>query len=184
MSWLLVLKAIGAGIRKVPWQLWAFLALALAFWWYGEHRHSQGRAEVQSEWDEAVERGRQEIARLDAENAAKDEAARVAAQHIGESRARDQRENENGKDRLIADLRAGNRQLRQQFQACLPDSKAATAPAVPGGPVRADPVRPADAVDLAGAVGESVLIADDADSRHARLIEYVRVLQSQSGCKR
>lgn len=182
------LKAVGAFLKGVPREIWlllAFLALVGAAVLYQAHRERMafraGEAARQALWDASIERGKQEIARLDAENAAKDEAARIAAQHIGENRVRDQQDAITAKDRLIDGLRTGNQRLRGQFQACLSDSQASASTAVPSGPVQPDSVRPADALDLAGAVGNSVFLADDADSRHARLVEYVDTLRSACG---
>lgn len=180
---LLILKGAWGLLRRVPWPLWAFLALVLAFYLYGEHKdaagESRGRAELQAKWDEAVIRGREEIARLDRENAAEDERARIKAEATGVQRERDHREALAEKDRNIAGLRSGAVRLRQQFQACLSRSEAEGAGPVPGGPVPDDTVRGTDALDMAGAVGGSIFIADDADSRVTRLVEYIGVLHAQ-----
>lgn len=166
-------------LRRVPWQLWIFLAVALAFYVYGEGKEAAGRAAVQAQWDEAVRKGREEIAQLDRENAAKDEQARLQAEAIGVQRERDHWQAINDRNHLVADLRAGQQRLRQQFAACVSRAPAAPVAPVPGGPVPADPVRPADALDMAGAVGESIYLADDADSRVRRLQEYVATLREQ-----
>lgn len=180
---LLMLQGIWGLLRRVPWQLWIFLALVLAFYVYGERKEaageSRGRADVQARWDEAVRRGREEIARLDRENAAKDEQARLKAEAIGVQRERDHWQAINDRNHLVAGLRAGNQQLRQQFQSCL--SRAPTPPTapVPGGLVPADELRPANALDMAGAVAGSIYLADDADSRLRRLLEYVDTVKAQ-----
>jgi hypothetical protein len=183
----LALKGLWGLLRRVPWQLWMFLALVLAFYGYGEHKEAageeRGRAAVQARWDAAVERGRQEIARLDRENAAKDERARLEAEAIGVQRERDHWQAITDRNRLVADLRTGNQQLRQQFRACLSRAPAAPVGPVPGGPVPAGPVRPADALDMAGAVAGSIFIADDAESRVNRLLAYVSTLQTQCGAR-
>lgn len=52
-------------IKKTPWQVWALLGGALSFWLYGNYREAQGRAEVQAEWDQAIERGKVLVAELE-----------------------------------------------------------------------------------------------------------------------
>lgn len=179
-------------LRAIPLRVWLvilFLGAVAAAVLYAGHRENvahraglrEGRAEVRALWDIAIREGREEIARLDRENAAKDERARLEAQHIGESRERDHAEDLRERDRLASDLRAGNVQLRQQWRACLSRPQAAGAPAVSGGPVQPDPLRGADAGDMAGAVAGAVFIADDADSRIARLIEFQSVLRAACG---
>lgn len=176
-------------LRAIPPRVWLvllFLGAVAAAVLYAGHREDvahkaglrEGRAEVQGRWDEAVRLGREEIARLDRENAAKDERARLEAQHIGESRERDHAEDLRERDRLAADLRTGNVRLRQQWRACLSGSQAAGASPVPGGPVQPDPLRGADAGDMAGAVAESAFMADDADSRVRRLIQFAGTLRA------
>jgi hypothetical protein len=183
----LALKGAWGLLRRVPWQLWIFLALVAAFYVYGERKEAagetRGRAEVKAQWDEAVARGREEVARLDRENAAKDERARLEAEAVGVQRERDHRDALAEKDRNIAGLRTGTVQLRQQFRACLSQAPAAPADPVSGGPVPAGPVREADARDMAGAVAGSIFIADDAQSRVGRLLEYIGTLQAQCGAR-
>lgn len=182
---LLILRGAWGLLRRVPWQLWIFLALVLAFYVYGERKESagetRGRAAVQSQWDEAVRRGREELARLDRENAAKDERARLEAEAIGVQRERDHWQAITDRNRLVTDLRNGNQQLREQFRACLSQAPAAPAGPVSGGPVPTGPLQPADARDMAGAVAGSIFIADDAESRVTRLLAYITTLQAQCG---
>jgi hypothetical protein len=186
-SALLILQSLWGLLRRVPWQVWIFLALVAAFYVYGERKEAageeRGRAEVQAKWDDAVERGRQEMARLDRENAAKDETARLEAEATGVQRERDHWQAITDRNRLVADLRNGNQQLREQFRACLSQAPTPPAAPVPGGPVPAGPVRPADARDMAGAVAGSIFIADDAQSRVGRLLEYIGTIKAQCGAR-
>jgi hypothetical protein len=186
-SALLILQSLWGLLRRVPWQVWIFLALVAAFYVYGERKEAAGetygRAAVQSQWDEAVARGREEMARLDRENAAKDEHARLEAEAIGVQRERDHWQAITDRNRLVADLRNGNQRLRQQFQACVSQAPATPAGPVPGGPVPAGPVRPADARDMAGAVAGSIFIADEAQSKVTRLLGYIGTITAQCGAR-
>lgn len=168
-----VVKRIATAI---PWWAWLAFALLFAGWLYGERKEAQGRREVQAEFDaykaaQAAEAEQQR--KISAERAKADQAKSDA---IGAKRESDHSSNRLAESQLVADLRSGNRKLRHDLQACLsapPDTAG-----VPGGPVHSDPLRGGDAPDMAGAVGGSIYLADDADSRHARLIEYVELLQA------
>lgn len=65
-----ILKAIGSAAKSVPWRAWlalgAFLALALAFYLYGEHREARGEAKVEKEWAESIARGKRRLDELKA----------------------------------------------------------------------------------------------------------------------
>ena len=39
---------------KVPWQVWAGLALVVSFWWWGGNRYEQGRLDLLAEQAEAA----------------------------------------------------------------------------------------------------------------------------------
>lgn len=68
MIWATILKA-GAVLQRVPWQVWAALAIVLVAWLWGNHRYSQGYDDRSAEYAE--------IARKAAEKARNaDEAAR------------------------------------------------------------------------------------------------------------
>lgn len=185
-----ILKAIGGFFRAIP--LWAWLAFAVlaAAFVYGERKESQGMArglakglaerdKVQANWDAAVARGREEIARIDRENAAAEAKAQAEAEAIGEKRNRDLQDAIKDRDSTIARLRTGELRLRKQWVGCLSAAGARQAAAVPSGPVPAADLRSGDAIDLAGAVGQSIFIAQRDDSRIARLIEFQDVLRQQ-----
>lgn len=66
-----ILKAVGKALQAVPWRAWialgAFLALALAFWLYGERKADQREEEVRSEWAESIARGKRRFDELKAQ---------------------------------------------------------------------------------------------------------------------
>lgn len=143
-----------------------------------------GADKVQKNWDKAIARGKEEIARLDRENAAAEAKALAEAIAIGESRSRDLQDAIAERDRTIAGLRAGQLRLRKQWAGCLSAAGArqdAESPAWVDGQAGS---REGDALDLAGAVGQSIFIADDYDSRVTRLQEFVQVQQEfmRSAC--
>lgn len=45
-------------LKGLPWQLYAFLALVAACWWYGHVRYEAGQASVQAAWDAATAEAR------------------------------------------------------------------------------------------------------------------------------
>lgn len=52
------------GLPRWAWSLIAAGALIAVVFGYGQYQHHKGKAEVQADWDAAVERGKVEIARL------------------------------------------------------------------------------------------------------------------------
>lgn len=54
-------------LRRVPAWAWIALALVGAGWFYGHLRYNAGQRDVQEKWDAAVERGKAEIAKLQAQ---------------------------------------------------------------------------------------------------------------------
>lgn len=46
--------AVLAALRRVPWQVWALLLLAGAFWWHGHERYRAGVAAERSSWEAVV----------------------------------------------------------------------------------------------------------------------------------
>lgn len=169
MGWLTLLWSM---LRRVNWRVYAMLAfacaVAAALLYARHHWIAEGRAEIQGQWDAAIERGRLEIARLDRENAAREATALAEAQSIGESRNRDLQDQLASEKRLVSDLRSGNIRLRQHWQGCVSQAAADGAAAVPGGSVPADQLRSESA-------GRIIAAADDADSKVKRLVEFVQV---------
>jgi len=54
-------------LKRVPSWAWIGLALIAAGWVYGHTRYNAGQADVQAKWDASVEKGKAEIARLQAQ---------------------------------------------------------------------------------------------------------------------
>lgn len=52
MTLSIIWKAIWGFLLKIPWQVYAVIALLLACWLYGHWRFEQGKFIVQSAWDE------------------------------------------------------------------------------------------------------------------------------------
>jgi hypothetical protein len=165
--------AFVALLKGLPWRLIGLVLFGLAVAaavLYGAHRLKEaGRDEVRAEWQASIDRGRAEIAELDRQNAAREAEAKAEGIAIGESRARDQRDNLAAKDRLITDLRTGNQRLHDRWQACLSGPQAGDAAAPAGRPDGSDELRR----EIAGQISE----ADDADSKVKRLQEFVQVRQ-------
>lgn len=73
MTFPLWLLKIGGVLKRIPWQVWAALALCLIWYWerdrYGDHREEAGRAAVQAQWDDARAKAKAESDRIAAKNA-------------------------------------------------------------------------------------------------------------------
>lgn len=52
------IAAVGKVIKKIPYQVWLLIGFGLIFWCYGNYQFKAGKAEVQTKWDAAVERGK------------------------------------------------------------------------------------------------------------------------------
>ena len=109
-------------LRRVPWQVWALLALTLAVVAYGQWSYGRGQDEVQARWDA------QEAAYALQRAEAAIEARNVEARHRAEYRAiadrflKEQADAEQAHAGVIAGLRAGTLRVRQRL----------TCPAMPG----------------------------------------------------
>lgn len=55
-------------LKRVPAWAWIALALIGAGWLYGHTCYNAGQADVQAKWDASVERGKAQVARLQAES--------------------------------------------------------------------------------------------------------------------
>lgn len=175
-----ILKAIGGffkGISPKTWRLLLYFALVIAALLYGNHtgkatglaKGLKERDKVQASWDDAVARGKAAIAEKDRRNAAAQATAFAKGQAIGESRVRDQQDIIEARDRTIAGLRAGSIRLQDRWAACMSGPQAGDAADLSGGPVRAD--------ELRREIAEEISEGFDADSKHARLVEFVQVQQ-------
>lgn len=54
-------------LKIIPSWLWVALGLLLGAWLYGKYQYNEGKETVQAEWNDAIERGKAEVARLKAE---------------------------------------------------------------------------------------------------------------------
>ena len=67
MIWLQAAWSVLKGIAKaIPWWAWCAIAIAVAFFMYGENRYSAGQAERQGLWDAATAEQEQRIRDLQA----------------------------------------------------------------------------------------------------------------------
>lgn len=173
MEWLTLAWKFLRGIPREVWVLLVFLAaVAFAVGYYQNAKNEAfkaGEAARQVLWDEAVARGREEIARLDRENAAHEAKARAEAVAIGENRRRDLQDAIAERDRTVAGLRAGTVRLQDKWAACVSQAEAGNTSDPAGRPDGADELRR----EIAGQISE----ADDADSKVKRLQEFVQVQQ-------
>lgn len=187
VSWLLLAWKF---LRSLPKEVWLVILFGLAIFCalrYQAHREAvayrAGLAQGRAEHAAAVERGEAEIARLDAANALADERARLQAQAAEEKRTHGYEMALAARDRTIAGLRDGTLKLRHQFQGCLSASQGPTvATGTQGG--KGPPARPEDAQDLAGAVSDSIHIADTADADVKALWSHIDVIRAQCGEQR
>lgn len=134
-----LLKGAAELVRAVPWQVWVLVAL-LAGWWFerqhhGEERYAAGYGAAEARYTAEIDRREREAAA--AMQAAKD-AARATEQRQAQQMADAARdyiaEREKGfeeRDRTIADLRAGERRLRDRFQ-CPASGAAGGSAGLPG----------------------------------------------------
>jgi hypothetical protein len=147
----LALKA-GLGVvwgflKSLPWQVWAAAgALVIGLWW-GEHRHAEGKAEVQAEWniEKAVMREAYEAARRQGIEAKKKRQAR--GRWILTELAKEKADALASRDRVIADLRTGALRLRNHW-TCPAGVPAAGTPTAAGRSDAAADLRAAGAGDL------------------------------------
>lgn len=167
--WLTIWRLLRS-IKPQTWLWLLFLAAVIAALAYS-HRHGTlaERERQEAKLAAMIRRGTEAIAEKDRHNAIAQAKAFADGQAIGESRVRDQKDIIASKDRLIADLGSGNRKLRDLWQGCLSGPQAGDAADLSGGPVRAD--------ELRREIAEQISEADDADSKHARLVEFVHVQQ-------
>lgn len=107
----LLFARVSGLLKRVPWQVWAALALIAAVLFYGHHREAQGYAKAEAYWKaeiEAMEAERQ--AALDSEEAALRQLAKDTDRNVAQER-------EANRDRTERFIRSGG--VRQ---AC-PDNR-------------------------------------------------------------
>lgn len=56
MTALAIWKTISGFLGKVPWQIYAAIALLAAFWWWGNHQYGQGVADTDAKWEAAAQK--------------------------------------------------------------------------------------------------------------------------------
>lgn len=113
-----------AGIlRSIPPWAWLVLGLLVAAFLYGNAREAQGYAEAKAEYEAQAIVDSEQAARFLAEETARN---RIREQNLGNQlhqaaidHAKELKDLEARTGRTVADLRAGNVQLRQHWRACL-----------------------------------------------------------------
>lgn len=80
MTWLLAARAF---LKRIPWQVWAGIALIAAVLFYGSHREAQGYADAEAVWKPRVQAEKDaHAATKRAYREAQEEAARIQAEVI------------------------------------------------------------------------------------------------------
>lgn len=99
MTWPLWALRIGGVLKRIPWQVWAGLAILAVWYWerdrHGDAREDAGRAAVQAKWDDARAKAKAESDRIAAKNA---ETTRKADTDVAQELAQERR----GADAFIA----------------------------------------------------------------------------------
>ena len=156
------------GLKRIPWQAWALLALCALLWAFGHWRYNAGADAVQARWDAqealyAVQRAK-----------AAEDARKVEERHRAEYRAiadRFLKDAENAKletDRVIAGLRSGSIRVRQRLTCPgLPGAAADSTGIAETGPRG---LQPEDAADIVGVGAEADAVARQLNA----LIEAVK----------
>lgn len=156
------------GLKRIPWQAYALLALCALLWAFGHWRYNAGQAEVQARWD-----AQEAVYAVQRAKAAED-ARKVEERHRAEYRAiadRFLKDAENAKletDRVIAGLRSGNVRVRQRLTCpSLPGAAADSTGVAETGPRG---LQPEDAAAIVGAGAEADAVARQLNA----LIEAVK----------
>lgn len=109
-------------LRAIPWQVWAGVALAGLFWWHGIIAHAEGYADAEAEYKDKIANLERAYAQEAAAAVSKARAAeRRHAMELDAISSRlilERAEGYEERDRTIADLRAGNVRLRNEWQGC------------------------------------------------------------------
>lgn len=107
-----------AFLRLVPSWVWVAILLVGAGAWYGQTRYNAGQADVQADWDAAVERGKAELAKIEREYRAQEHRHAADMARIGREHQEALSDAQRDADKLVADLRAGTVQLQQRWRGC------------------------------------------------------------------
>lgn len=154
-------------LKRVPWQVWAALALAAAVLFYGHHREAQGYAKAEAYWKaeiDAMEAERQ--AALDSEEAALRQLAKDTDRNVAKER-------EANRARTERFIRSGG--LRQ---ACPSYRDPAGGSAASGEAVREAPIVDAgEPVQVVGVTAEDVRICSDNTLKAEAMRDFILGLE-------
>lgn len=165
----LLFARVSGLLKRVPWQVWAALALFAVVLLYGHHREAQGYAKAEAYWKaeiDAMEAERQ--AALDSEEAALRQLAKDT-------------------DRNVAQEREANRPLVESFiargglrQACPRHRSTEDRSAGGGEAVREAPeLAPADQVQVVGVTAEDVRICSDNTLKAEAMRDFILGLEAK-----
>lgn len=165
----LLFARVSGALRRVPWFVWAALALTAAVLFYGHHREAQGYAKAEAVWQA---------------KAAKLEAERKAALDSEEEALRDLAKRT---DRNVYQEREANRSRMEQFiargglrQACPSYRDTAGGSARSGPSVREAPVVDgAEQVQIVGVTAEDVRICTDNTLRAEGMRDFILGLEGK-----
>lgn len=59
--WWLALRGVA---KKIPWKVWAFAGVLVAFWSWGEYNYHKGGQEVKAQWDAARKTAQSTVGQL------------------------------------------------------------------------------------------------------------------------
>ena len=154
MKWILPpwVNVAWAFLKRIPWQLWAALAVLVLLWGIHHAGVVQGRAQVQASFNAYKAEVIAETAIAKQKAAAKEAADRAAIVAINEQYRKDVSDAQHEAARLAADLRAGRQRLRQQWTC---PASVPGAAADPTGADAAAAIREQGAVDLVRAAAEA-----------------------------
>lgn len=103
----LLFARVSGVLKRIPWQVWAILALIASVWLYGRHMEAQGYAKAEAVWQaKAAHLEAQRKAALDSE----EEALRNLAKRTDRNVAEERKANHDRTEQFIA--RGGLRQAR------------------------------------------------------------------------
>lgn len=157
-------------LKRVPWQVWAIVALVASVWLYGRHMEAQGYAKAEAVWQA---------------KAAKLEAERKAALDSEEAALRDLAKRT---DRNVYQEREANRSRMEQFiarggvrgQACPSYRDPAGGSAGSGPSVREAPVvDAAEQVQVVGVTAQDVRICSDNTLKAEAMRDFILGLEDK-----